>query len=395
MRLAIKNILRKKRAVTCSLIGIIVGVCSVIIIFSVGDGAHALITNELDALGLSGLAVSAAATLGTTAAVPLDEHDKKLIGENLPSVEAVMPLIVEFSRVDIGGYIADAIIWGVGPDAENLIAVDTVYGRGITPADIRGRGAVVVLDIKLSQMIYGHGDAVGKTVSIAVGNSTTDFTVVGVASPQGNKLGDMLAGYIPPFVYLPYTTMQDLYGRSQFDQLIVSVAPGYDNRDVRHSILRLLHSQNNGAGYYVEDLAAHRGRFDSVFGIITMGLSAIGGVSVIVGGFGIMNVMISSVAQRRREIGIKKAVGARNSHILKEFLYESAILSLLGGLLGAAIGLSLSFMSAKIFGYPFSIRPDFITAVLIFTVAVGVVFGVYPARRAARLDPIEALRFEN
>ena len=228
-----------------------------------------------------------------------------------------------------------------------------------------------------------------------IGGSYVRLKIVGVASSGGNLLQNMVGDVIPSFIYLPYTTLQRYAGEASFDQIAVTMLDNQNIEAVSEQIAALVNRQHNiSRGFKADNISRQKETLDRVLGIITVVLSAIAAVSLVVAGLGIMTVMIVSVNERTREIGIKKSIGATQNTILVEFLIEAFTISLIGSVIGVAAGVLFTAIGCLAISLPVLINFHLIGASIGISVIVGIVFGVYPAMMAAKLHPVNALRIE-
>jgi putative ABC transport system permease protein len=288
-------------------------------------------------------------------------------------------------------------VFGVSPDWFSIRAWPASKGALFTPSDVDSGTKVIVLGKTVADRLFGTDvDCVGRQVRV----SNVPFDVVGVLAPKGQSPGGQDQD---DAVFVPYTTFQarvkgglkNLVAGAIEVSAVSSDATGRAETQIR-GLLRERHRLSSGADddFSVRNLAEMASaRQDSARTMTTL-LAAIAAVSLLVGGIGIMNIMLVSVTERTREIGVRMAVGARGQDILLQFLAEALVLSLLGGLIGVSAGLVAAWWMASSFGWPVLVRPDIVVLAMAFSGAVGIVFGLYPAYRASRLDPIQALRFE-
>jgi putative ABC transport system permease protein len=282
-----------------------------------------------------------------------------------------------------------------GTDDRYFVARDwkVASGREFTDAEVQSGAAVCILGTSTSTALFGEGDPVGETIRI----KQLACKVIGVLETKGNSGFGQDQDDI---IVMPLKTMQRrIVGNSDISLLYVSVDSAYQTADVQTNIEDLLR-ERRGVGpdgkdnFSVQDMAQIASMLTSISGVLTGLLSSVAGVSLLVGGIGIMNIMLVSVTERTREIGIRLAIGAQANQVLLQFLVEAVVLSLFGGVLGIALGLGLGAIGGKILSVPFVLNPTIIAIAFVFSALVGVAFGYFPARRAARLDPIEALRHE-
>lgn len=287
------------------------------------------------------------------------------------------------------------MLWGVNEDAGQVIELIPIYGRMLNQGDIRSAAKVCMIDEQLAESCYSRSNIVGKTIRVNTGVGLEDFKVVGVVKNGVNLLQNMLGEIIPGFVYIPYTTLQEESGQYYFDNICVKLEENGSSERVSGQIRQTIASaRSTGADFQVDDLLKQKSQMNEILSVITVALSLIAGISLIVSGISIMTVMLVSVNERTREIGIKKSIGATNGAIMTEFLLEAVLITFFGGISGCAMGLILSYLGCVIAGIPFAADFNMIGLTLAFALCVGLVFGVYPAKRAASLKPVDALRME-
>lgn len=388
---AFRNLGRKHVRTLLTILGIAIGVASVIIIGNISQCGTDALTGELDSLGLGGLTIT---TSSTARDVFLNENDLNLV-KKVDQVEQASPILVENTDIFVRQSETDALLWGIDSRASQIISLQAVYGRLLNGRDISTCANVCLVDETFSKNAYSRSNIVGKTISILCGGTMEDFTVVGVVKTGTGLLQNMIGNYIPTFVYVPYTTVQAAAGRDDFDQIAVKIRSGADAENIGRLIVSRLNNSNGTADAFVSnDLAKQKDGLTSMLGIVTLILAAVGAVSLFVASLSIMTVMLVSVNERTREIGIKKAIGATRSAIMLEFMFEAVLLSIIGCLIGIAAGYAVSYAGAAYFGIRLSVRVDIMLLATGFAVLSGTVFGVYPAYKASSLRPVDALRQE-
>ncbi len=383
---AVCSLRRKRGRTALTVLGIAIGVASVTLVSSIAQYGTSAVGNELESLGLSGLTISAASGSGAS----LREEELSVIS-SCGGVDAVTPVLFETGALSTRRYETEALVWGIDTTAGEIISLEVRYGRMFDHADIRARENVCLVDEAFAQNAYARSNIVGKTVSVLCGGIEQEFEVIGIVKTGSGLLQNMMGSYIPTFVYLPYTTFQECTGKSGFDQIAVKVTDSQTVGETGQAIVSALR-RAGGTGFEANDVAKQRETLDSMLGTVTLVLSAVGAVSLLVASLSIMTVMLVSVSERTREIGVKKSLGATRRIILLEFMFEALLLSLLGCVCGLAAGCLLSLAASAVVQAPFSLRGDVVLLSLVFSMVSGVVFGVYPAALAARLNPVDALR---
>lgn len=390
MRRAAKNIFRKRAQAILTILGISIGVFSVLLISTIGTVGRDAINTELEGLGFDCITVSAVRDdLNTLDAEALAE-----VGD-LDGVRTAAPLMTKMGQVIMRQYVGEALVCGVDQNAADIITLSFQNGRFLRKSDISAASNVCVVDEKLAVSYYKRTNIVGKTLELTIGGVTESFEIIGVVDSEGSALRGMAGDYIPSFVYIPYTAFQRMTHRSAIDQMFVKVSGQADSKTIGEAITAALDIR---AGYHnlyqYQDLAAQKDRLDAILQSVTVILSAIGAVSLVVSGLSIMTIMIVSVQDRTREIGIKKAIGAKKRSILAEFLVESLWITMLGSVCGIAVSLLVVMGAGLLLGIPLGIGGDLIAKTILFSSLIGILFGVYPAKLAASLKPVDALRHE-
>ncbi len=390
LKCAVRNLGRKKMRTVLTVAGIAIGVASVVMISNISECGTLAVSAELDSLGLGGLTVST--TLEDDA--PALAEDELDVIRSIKYVEQAMPVMMQTTEVYARGTEMDAIVWGVDSKANRVISLQALYGRYITNLDVNTESNVCMVDQNYARNTYYRDNIIGKKISILCGGVVEEFEVVGVIKTGSGLLENMLGNYIPNFVYVPYTTLQRLVGRQSFDQVAVRIQEGADVDEIGQEIVDTLGRVNSSGGYIASNLVKQKDGLYNLLNIVTVILSAVGAISLLVASLSIMTVMLVSVNERTREIGIKKSIGARRRTILFEFLLEAVLISILGCLIGVIAGTGISYFGAYLFGMTLQIRTDIMLLAVLFSLFTGIVFGVYPAAKASRLRPVDALRLE-
>ncbi|MDP9193408.1 MAG: ABC transporter permease [Acidobacteriota bacterium] len=399
VRLATQSIRKNKMRAALTMLGIIIGVAAVIVMVAVGFGARSRIRAQINNLGTNmivitpGAAQAAGVSQGAQAFPNLSLDDVEKIRDEAQVVTAVSPVIVSRSQVigDAGNW--RTMINGVDTDYQIIRDWQTVSGEFFAPEDVSSMRKVAVLGKTVADQLFPGTDPVGQEVQIR----NVPFDVVGVLAPKGQTASGSDSDDV---VLIPHTTAKAaLSGRSFLPQILASTASEGDIVGAQDEIRVLLReSRRLGEGdpddFTVRNQNDLAEAAEGSTKVMTLLLAAIASISLLVGGIGIMNIMLVSVTERTREIGIRLAIGARGSDVLTQFLVESIVMGVLGGLIGLALGIIGSKLLGHFTGWETVISPLLMMVSVIFSGAVGVFFGYYPARKAAALHPIEALRYE-
>lgn len=399
MKIALRALARNKLRSALTMLGIIIGVGAVIAMVGIGDGAQKEVQNRIAAMGTNLLYVSAGSVnvggthLGAGATQTLVSSDVTAILSEAPAVANAAPVSSASTQLVFGNQNWATTVTGTEPQYFDIR--DWAFSKGDTFSedDVRRAANVAVIGETVRQNLFGNGNPVGQT--IRAGN--LPFTVVGVLTAKGTS---GMGGDQDDGIYVPITTLQKkITGQDWLRNIMVSAksqAESYAAQDQITAILRDRHRLRAGDpdDFSIRNLADIAELADQSAQVMTMLLASIAGVSLIVGGIGIMNIMLVSVTERTKEIGVRVAIGATEQDVQRQFLLESVVLSLLGGAIGIVVGIGSSILINYVLHWTVSVSALAIGAAVIFSTAIGVAFGYYPARKAARLDPIEALRFE-
>ncbi|AKU90863.1 ABC transporter permease [Vulgatibacter incomptus] len=403
IRLALRALLRNKLRSLLTMLGIMIGVASVIAMTSIGEGARRQVEQVFASMGtnllviLPGPSMMGGARSGFGSASTLTWADLDAIRVSVPSVRAVAPQLRT-----MGQLVSDEQNWstqvtGTNADYFEIRSWGIERGRNFDHADLDGAARVVILGRTSADKLFGPGiDPVGRAVRI----QNVPFEIIGLLESKGQSGGGQDnddAAFVPVSTYQTriagglqaYVNGAILVGTSSPEATVRAQRQIGELLRERH---RIPHGKEDD--FSIRNLTEAASAMQDTTKTMTMLLASIAAVSLVVGGIGIMNIMLVSVTERTREIGIRMAVGATPGDILAQFLVESVVLSVAGGLIGLTIGALASTRIAAVFGWPSVIGLDVATIAIAFSAAVGVGFGLYPARKASRLDPIEALRFE-
>lgn len=408
--IAVKSLSANKLRSSLTMLGIIIGVGAVITLMSVGRGAQASIVSAYEQLGTNVLSVipsspevEGLAGLSPAFSTPSLTLDDAKALERIPSVVAVAPTNENFVQITVGSESKTSIIHGSTPEYQQVLNYSIASGQFIANRDVALRNMVVVLGSAVAQDLFGSDNPVGQVVKI----KGLRFTVIGVLEPKG---GAIMGVSLDNVVVTPITTFQTRLftqrtasGEDAVASVSVKVASAEAMDEVKQEAEAILRKRHRLTASEKDDFAVISqeqivSAIGQVTGIFTIVLGAIASISLLVGSIGIMNIMLVSVTERTREIGIRKAVGAKRRDILLQFLLEAAMLSLSGGGIGIIGGWLVSILISQInisgFTLHALVSPDIVILAVSVSVIIGLASGIYPAMRAARLNPIDALRYE-
>lgn len=397
MQMAFFAIRINKMRSILTMLGIIIGIGSVISIVSIGDTMRAMFADLYKNVGLTQAYVSIGYWVNDTRQgdyFTLDEMEqvKEAFPDEIAYIDSSASASAKavYKRTSI-----DFSYEGIDWNYQDVQPVNMVYGRYLNEGDILGRKKNVVMDTDSALKLFGVEDAVGRTFRTTLYGTTDDFTVVGVYRKEINAFQAMMMGQSKNgSAFIPYTLLT--WPNDYFYSLHVYAREGV-NLDEFFGQLQAycakLHSRNPN-DLYVQTAVQEMNMVDSIMGGLSAAVGGIAAISLVVGGIGIMNIMLVSVTERTREIGIRKALGARTRDVMVQFLTESAILSACGGLIGVILGVSLVAAGGAALGMRVVIRPLIVIIAVGFSAVVGIFFGLYPASKAAKSDPIDALRYE-
>ena len=392
-QMAVRNILGSKMRTFLTMLGIIIGVCAVIVIVGLGNGMRGYIEESFADMGTDSLTVM---IVGRGSSRSISEEEMyQLVADNSDLLKQISPTVTMPGIVKIGSDShTTAAVTGVSEDYFTMKGYEVAQGRGLDYTDIAARKKVCVVGQYINTVYYG-GAAVGQTLKI---NGNT-LTIVGVMEAQAEELEE---GGSDDCVFLPYSTAS----RLSFTGTISSYTITVQDTDYISEAKALVESRlyaifSDDDAYTVTSMAEMVEEMNNMVNMIIYILAGIAAISLVVGGIGIMNIMLVSVTERTREIGIRKALGARESAIMRQFVIEAATTSSLGGVLGILLGYGLSAVATAVIANimpdtPITVSPSLLAVVLAFGVStgIGIVFGYLPAKKAANLNPIDALRYD-
>lgn len=401
IKMAVQNIRANKGRSFLTMLGIIIGIASVIAIVSIGEGTKNQMNSEIDGIGGGQIAVSVSNDAITESEF-ITAEDVQAVRE-IDTVEGVNVSESYDGETVTGKGNFSIMLTAEGPDAKLLNNSEMKYGNYFGENKIEEGKNVCVISDADAKRLFGTDDVVGMNLDITCYDSSKSFRIMGVTTQKENgTFVSYTYDGMPVAVNIPYSSMEDLAGAAdEFYSLTIQGDKTLDSQIIADQVVHVLEKRHQCAGeeyFQVQSFQDVMQSMNEMLGMVTAFISFVAGISLLVGGIGVMNIMLVSVTERTREIGIRKSLGAKTSSIMLQFLAEAAILTVIGGLIGIILGILAAYgicsvMSGSI-GMTITpgISPTVIFVATLFSCAVGVFFGIYPAKKAARLSPIEALR---
>jgi putative ABC transport system permease protein len=390
LRFAVGALAGHRLRTALSVLGVSVGIAAVIALTALGEGARRYVTNEFAGLG-SSLVIVLPGKVETTGVAPFGGvvHDLTLEDfralTRVPGVRRAAPLSVGSEEVRAGERARSVPVLGTTAEFAEVRHIRVAAGRYLAPGDPDAGGNEMVLGAKVARELFGAESPLGWVVRVG----DWRFRVVGVLAPRGRGV---MGFDFDDLVFIPVRTAMRMFNRPSLFRILIDVQGPSEMEPVKGRVLALLRERHRADDVTVMTQDALLAAFSSIMRALTLALAAIASVSLVVAGVGIMNVMLVSIAERRAEIGLLKALGARDRQVLSAFLAEATVLSVVGGLIGLAVGFAAIVAFRRVYPSFPAMPPGWaIAAALVMSVLVGIVFGVWPARRATRLDPVLAL----
>ncbi len=404
LRIALIALRVNKLRSTLTMLGIIIGVGAVITMIAVGGGAQARVEDQIKSLGsnlmivIPGSTLSSGVRMGTSSAQSLTEDDAWTIMRDVPEVAVAAPSLRGTAQAIYGNTNWSTTVQGVTMDYFEARDWKMIAGRGFEPGEVTGAGKVAIIGQSAAKSLFGDEDPIDKTIRVR----KTPVTIIGVLDKKGQS---MMGQDQDDVLFVPLATHRNrIFGTQQgklrrVSVITVKVQDGVNMKlgeDNVRELLRQRHKLQQGQDddFTIRNLTEILQAQEASSKILTYLLAAVASVSLLVGGIGIMNIMLVSVTERTREIGLRMAVGARGRDILTQFLVEAVTLSLIGGLLGIALGAFGSYALGSFAGWRTELSTSAIVLAVGFAASIGIFFGFYPAKKASQLLPIEALRYE-
>lgn len=401
IKMAVQNIRANKGRSFLTMLGIIIGIASVIAIVSIGEGTKNQMNSEIDGIGGGQIAVSVSNDAITESEF-ITAEDVQAVRE-IDTVEGVNVSESYDGETVTGKGNFSIMLTAEGPDAKLLNNSEMKYGNYFGENEIEEGKNVCVISDADAKRLFGTDDVVGMNLDITCYDSSKSFRIMGVTTQKENgTFVSYTYDGMPVTVNIPYSSMEDLVGATdEFYSLTIQGDKTLDSQIIADQVVHILEKRHQCAGeeyFQVQSFQDVMQSMNEMLGMVTAFISFVAGISLLVGGIGVMNIMLVSVTERTREIGIRKSLGAKTSSIMLQFLAEAAILTVIGGLIGIILGILAAYGICSVISGSIGmtitpgISPTVIFVATLFSCAVGVFFGIYPAKKAARLSPIEALR---
>ena len=411
LKMAISSLQSNKMRSLLTMLGIIVGIASVITIVALGEGGKNEVLSQFDQIGGSTVVIR----VRTAQAQPKDfitQSDVQAIRERTDLIKHVTASIQTMARAASDDRSSRIYLAAIDEEYNSFADIDLVYGRLFTEIEYADARLVSIIDRAGAMLLFGRENAVGETLTLISGSKLIRTTIIGVCESITSQMSSLMASYgiapgeasMPFFVYSPFRTAQRILGAedrlSSINIMATSAELADDAAAATIRLLEMRHGNSDRDVYRSQNLASILTQINNVINILTIFISSVAAISLLVGGIGVMNIMLVSVTERTREIGIRKAIGASTTDIMTQFMTESVIMTLIGGVIGVFTGLGMAYgisWAVQRMGIAVItpvLSAEIILIAVLFSSSVGLFFGIYPARKASLLDPIDALRYE-
>ena len=399
IKIALMNIKSNKGRSILTMLGIIIGIASVIMIISIGNGMRGEINSELESIAGGQIALYTNDSVEGND-VSFTDEDFEVIADKVEHVKGVTPQYNMWADAKGRKGNFETLVYAGNEALQYCASTEPIVkGRYFSQSDYLSSNKVCVITESGARMLFGTTDVVGMSFEVTIYNVTQELTIVGIRQDSAAGLITMLngGGYLQ--IEMPISTLGSGYDFwvEDFSQFYIIAEKSEYSAQVAADSIQLMESRHNVRGenkILMESFADSQAQFDSILGIITIFISFVAAISLLVGGIGVMNIMLVSVTERTREIGIRKSLGARTKSIMIQFLAEAGIITLIGGIVGIILGSLGAVAVCGALGFTAQVKVSTVFMAALFSSAVGIFFGMYPAKKAAKLSPIEALRHE-
>lgn len=382
------NVFRRKSKNIITILSITIGIISVLLVSSIGTSGENFIISEIEKSGLRGITLS---MNNEVKGGGLEEDDQLLLRKRFDTITNIVPIVLTTGDCILNNHSFKAVFLGIGAHADNVYNINILHGRIPGEYEVKGRGDVSVVDDEFALKVYKRTNIVGKTLTLVINGKERKTKIIGVISSQKATVNQISGGKIPDFIYLPYTTLNELKADTDIDQFAIRCNDEYTS-DGSEFAQYLSSVKGTPNAYFATDISSGINNVKKITELISAVISFISSIALIVSGLGITNTVFSSTIERKREVGICIAIGATAADILWCFIAETIIISFLGGVLGTTIG---NIVIAAVFNainipYEFKLLNYF--SAILAAVLIGIISSTIPAFKAARLEPIDALK---
>ena len=399
IRVAVHAIWANKMRSLLTMLGIIIGISSVITVVTLGQGSRTMIGREFEQFGVNRVYLSNNWRENPSGRDYMTYEDleaiQRVFGDKILGLSSQLQDSAKIlSRKDT----INIYLTGVNETYNKIQKIDLVDGRFLQEGDLKGKREVAVIDEETALQVFGRSNVLGEKILVNTRYRNISLVIVGLYETPKSAFSNMSGFEQPKNVYLPVSTVEKMYGGgNRVHGIEMNIAQGEDVKEVSENIVKFIERRHGNVGEGKYRTYTAEGELETVnriTGIITAVVGAIAAISLFVGGIGVMNIMLVSVTERTREIGIRMAIGARRKDILLQFLVEAVIISGIGGIIGTLLGMAFSFLASIFIKIPPTVSPSTVAIAWLFSAGVGIFFGIYPANKASKLDPIDALRYE-
>ncbi len=385
LTMALRAIWGNKMRSILTVLGIVIGVVAVVVMVGLGQGTTSSVTASIESMGTNLLTVNLRGYRQSSLAVTLDDLNG-LVGQG--GIAEVAPTMTQSVTAKVGTTGYDTTVLATTPGYDSIRNQGVSNGRFLQQTDLDNNVAVAIIGVDTAEELYGHTDVLGETLVI----EGRTFTVVGILEPKGTSM----SGSSDDQVIIPFTLAEQMFSQRKISTFYASAESAESVTAAQETLNAFLLKKykDDSNSFSIFNQSSMLESLSETTATLTLMLGGIAGISLLVGGIGIMNIMMVSVSERTREIGVRKAIGAGRRAILMQFLIEAVVISGLGGLIGLLISFALSGVLTQLLSMSLTISPIVVQIAIGFSMLVGIVFGLYPANKASRLRPIQALRYE-
>ena len=388
---AYNSIIANKIRSFLTIIGIVIGIASVIAISGLGEGSKKSVNDNLSKLGTNRITISTNYRSSITDRDRLNYSDEEFL-RAYEEIVNISPVSNMSARYEVGTDYTEVSLKGVNSEAELIENLEILDGEFFTPSQMKAKSNVVVIDDAFAKIVFKTDDVIGESIKLKVGSTYREFTIIGLYKNSSTTNNNQ---NFRATVYTPITLVEQMNPRFNISQYQATVKDISKIDEITTNIIKMLEIKHrNYNKYNVSSVMERMENINSILSTLTMFISFVAGISLFVGGIGVMNIMLVSVTERTKEIGICKSLGASNSHILLQFIIEAIILCSIGGVLGVGLGYGFSYGIGKAVNISPYIPMSSVLIAFGISTLIGVVFGVFPAKKASQLNPIDALRYE-